>query len=143
VAPVLGAAVAIFCWGLRPFDWIAGWATKGRAQSASPARSREVSAAEIFVWAVTGIAASLSHLAADVVFSGNSSLADWELKLLWPMSNRGWVCPLVPWGDVGATLIFIAGMFAMARFRQNVQSISCATLLLVAIYIVLRGSIGG
>ena len=142
VAPVLGAATAIFCWGFRPFDRLARLSTKGQRAAEQQSGSQEVSAREVLLWIFTGVVASLSHLAADLVFSGSRDLSDWELQLLWPITSRGWVYPLVPWGDVGTTLIFIAGMFAMARFRRQVRPIACGTLVAVVAYIVIRGLIG-
>lgn len=91
------------------------------------------------VWSTVSILAALSHLAADVVFSGGRGLPDWSLKLFWPFSERGVVYPLVPWGDVGVTLVFVIGMFAMYRWRAHVSGIAGGTLGLVVLYAVLRG----
>ena len=70
-------------------------------------------------------------------------LTDWELPLLWPFSRQGFVFPLVPWGDAGATLIFAGGMFAMVRWPQRLQTVAVTTLLLVVIYVVVRGVLAG
>ncbi|MHC4400547.1 MAG: metal-dependent hydrolase [Planctomycetota bacterium] len=96
-------------------------------------------ASEMGVWVAVGVLASLSHLPADLVFSGHSELSDWGLALLWPFSDRVWAYPMVPWGDVGVTLIFIAGMFAMIRWQSRVSMIARGTLVLVVAYIVVRG----
>ncbi|MHB8862831.1 MAG: metal-dependent hydrolase [Pirellulaceae bacterium] len=93
------------------------------------------------VWSSVSLLATLSHLAADVVFSGGHGLPDWELKLFWPFSERGIVYPLVPWGDVGVTLVFVAGMFALYRWRDQARWIAGATLALVVLYAALRGAI--
>ncbi len=97
----------------------------------------------LMVWILVGILAALSQLPADMVVSGTATLSDWELKLLWPFSNRGWVFPMVPWGDVGITLVFVVGMFAMLRWRSRVQSIAVVALTFVAVYIAARGTLGG
>jgi hypothetical protein len=83
--------------------------------------------------------ASLSHLAADLLYSGHAKLSDWGIQLLWPWSDHSFALSMVPWGDVGTTLIFVAAMFAMVRWPSRLQSIAVLSLLLVAGYIVLRG----
>jgi hypothetical protein len=95
----------------------------------------------LMVWILVAIVAAMSQLPADMVVSGTATLPDWELKLLWPFSDRGWVFPLVPWGDVGCTLLFVAGMFAMLKWRSRVQSIAIATLTCMVLYIALRGTL--
>jgi hypothetical protein len=95
------------------------------------------------VWSTVSVIATLSHLAGDVVFSGGAGLPDWQLKLFWPFSERGFVYPLVPWGDAGVTLLFAAGMFAMYRWRARVSLIAGAILGMVVLYAVLRGTIIG
>lgn len=95
----------------------------------------------LMVWILVAVLATLSQLPADTVVSGSATLSDWELKLLWPFWNRGWVFPMVPWGDVGISVVFVAGMFAMLRWRSRVQSIAVMTLTGVVFYIVVRGTI--
>jgi len=92
---------------------------------------------EYAVWCLTSAAAALSHLAADLVFSGAAGLADWELQLWWPFSQQGYVYPLVRWGDVGVTLIFVVGMFAMVRWQRHVRHIAAVTLGGVVLYAML------
>jgi hypothetical protein len=93
------------------------------------------------VWLAIAVLAALSHLAADLVYSGAEGLSDWELKLLWPFSNRGFVYPMVRWGDAGATIIFVIGMFAMLRWKPRTQPLASATLACVIGYIALRGTL--
>jgi hypothetical protein len=92
-----------------------------------------------FVWLGVGVFAALSHLPADLVFSGGYGLPDWELKLLWPISHEGFVYPMIPWGDVGVTIVFAAGMFAMVRWPAKIQGLACSALLLMVAYVVIRG----
>jgi hypothetical protein len=40
---------------------------------------------------------------------------------------------------MGVTVIFVAGMFAMIRWRSSVQGLAWLTLLLIAAYMALRG----
>ncbi|MDR2643010.1 MAG: metal-dependent hydrolase [Planctomycetaceae bacterium] len=89
------------------------------------------------VWLCIAVVASLSHLAADVVSSGAEGLPDWELKLLVPFSDRGFIYPLHSWGDVGVTLIFVSGMFAMLKWKSKTMLIARLTILAVITYIIL------
>lgn len=81
----------------------------------------------VFVWILVAILAAMSQLPADMVVSGTATIPDWELKLLWPFSDQGWVYPLVPWGDVGITFVFIAGMFAMLKWQAQLSLDSATT----------------
>ncbi len=72
-----------------------------------------------------------------MIFSGTATLGDWELKLLWPFSDRGFVYPLIPWGDIGVTLLFVTGMFAMLRWKTRTAWIARLTLLVAVGYIAL------
>ena len=96
-------------------------------------------AAEAGLWMLVAVAAMLSHLVGDMVVSGTAQLPDWELQLLWPFSDRGWVFPLVPWGDPGITLVFVGGMFAAVYWRSRLQPIGAVTLLLVTAYLAIHG----
>lgn len=104
----------------------------------SPIR-RRFRASELAVWIAVGAAASLSHLAADLVFSGHARLADWGLTLLWPFSDRQYVFPMVRWGDAMPTVIFVVGMLAMVRRPDKIERIARLTLVAEIGYIVLRG----
>jgi membrane-bound metal-dependent hydrolase YbcI (DUF457 family) len=82
-----------------------------------------------------GLIASLSHLPADLVYSGHPQMSSWPIQLLWPFSAKGWVWPLVAWGDITTTLIFVAEMFALYRWPTRAQVIAVMTLLAVHSYI--------
>jgi hypothetical protein len=58
--------------------------------------------------------------------------------LLWPFSERSWVYPIVPYGDLGATGIFIAEMFALYRWPARATTIAWISLPLVLIYVAAR-----
>ena len=94
---------------------------------------------DLGIWVLVGIVASLSHLGADLVYSGHAKYSDWGLKLLWPFSDRDFVHPMVPWGDIGAAAILSAGMFAMPARPSRVQTIAGTTLVAVLAYIAGRG----
>jgi hypothetical protein len=88
----------------------------------------EATAGAGLAWVLTGAVASLSHLPADMVYAKHPALAVWPIPLLWPFSERGWAYPIVPWGDIGATLIFITEMFALYRWPRQAQRIAGAAL---------------
>ena len=82
--------------------------------------------------------AAISHLLADTLVSGTATLPHWEVRWAWPFSDRGWVFALVPWGDPGMTIIFVAGTFAALRWKAQCGWIAQGTLACVACYMVGR-----
>jgi hypothetical protein len=84
------------------------------------------------------VVAALAHLPADLVVSGTADYSDWRVQLLWPLSNRGWIYPRVPWGDIGITLIFAAGVMFMVMRPRKIRWIAAASLVAVVAYIALR-----
>jgi membrane-bound metal-dependent hydrolase YbcI (DUF457 family) len=91
------------------------------------------------LWLVVGVVAAYSHLLADVAFSIGNGQPIWGVPLLWPFSDKAYAYPLLRWGDIGATLIFAASMFAMLRWPTRIQAIAVGSLIAVAGYIVVRG----
>jgi hypothetical protein len=87
------------------------------------------------VWLAAGLMAGYSHLLADFFYSGHPSMRTWGLPLLWPFSEETWARPTVAWGDLGATLIFIASMFALYRWPRRGQPIGWLTLTAVSAYV--------
>lgn len=104
--------------------------------------ARTHSLAALTVWVLVGIAATYSHLLADLVFSHGAGLPEWRLPLLWPFSQTTWAWPLAPWGDAGTTIVLAVGMFAMLRWPARIQPLAAGTLFAAAGYIGLRGLIG-
>ena len=91
------------------------------------------------VWICACMAAALTHPLADMIVSGAEGLTDWEVPIFWPFSHRGFVCPLIPWGDVGVLLIFTAAIFAMLRWRPRTRQIALCALLAAGLYAIVRG----
>ncbi|MFH1268933.1 MAG: metal-dependent hydrolase [Planctomycetota bacterium] len=146
VCVLLGAAVAALDYRFSLASRVkesAGKRLRLFASDAAPPKREAFRADAVAVWIVTGVLASLSHLVADLVFSGHAVLSDWGLRLFWPFSDRAWAFPMVSWGDPGVTLIFAAAMFAMIRWRERLQVISALTLALVLGYVGIRAAIGG
>lgn len=141
---VLGVVVASLDYHysliVRAREFVGRWLRLFASKETSPVRS-VFCVREAAIWVVVGVAASLSHLAADVVFSGHEVLSDWGLRLLWPFSDRVWAYPLVSWGDPTVSLIFATSMFAMVRWPSRLQTTAAVTLSLVLGYIGVRGMI--
>lgn len=95
----------------------------------------------LITWMLVAITSALSQIPADAVVSGGQGLGDWPIKVLWPVSDVEVVYPMVPWGDPGITIVFCIGMLVAARTRDRLQLIAGATLLSVAGYILIRGSL--
>jgi membrane-bound metal-dependent hydrolase YbcI (DUF457 family) len=131
---VLAAALAGALTGA--VGYLAQRSTRVRRALAPPYRPHTPGAPA--AWVVVGIVAALSHLPADVLFSGTPE-ANWPVPLFWPFSDRGYAVPLVPWGDLGATLIFIAGMFALYRWPSHARLVAALLLLALSGYLCLRG----
>lgn len=91
------------------------------------------------VWVAVGVVAALSHLPADLIYSGGAGLPDWPVPLLWPFSHRGYAYPMVPWGDLGVTLLFVGEMFALYRWPRSARAVAALALAAGAVYLVLRG----
>jgi hypothetical protein len=112
-------------------------------QPMSPAMAVPPLSAQTFcVWVVVGILAGLSHLPADVIYGGGESGLSWPVPLLWPFAERGWVVPLLSWGDFGPTVVFLMEMFALYRWPRRGQLLAWLTLLLLAGYLVVRWLMG-
>jgi membrane-bound metal-dependent hydrolase YbcI (DUF457 family) len=109
--------------------------------SDSPASDAAGSRA-IVLWLLTGIVASLSHLAVDLLYSSHSRMRNWPLQLLWPFSARHFAFPVIHWGDVGATIVFVIEMFALYRWPTRAQLIACVSLVAVSAYLLLRAITG-
>lgn len=104
--------------------------------------AEEFSTSSFLLWLLLGAVASLSHLAADLFYSWYPNEGVWPLPLLWPFSRRAWAVPVVAWGDLGATVIFVAEMFALYRWPGRAQRIAVCALALVAGYVGLRAGLG-
>ncbi|MBN2293430.1 MAG: metal-dependent hydrolase, partial [Pirellulales bacterium] len=144
VAGLLGAVTGWLCYRFDFFTKIQQAAARKWplfATAEPDLASGQHSPRESLVWIAVGLIAAYSHLLADLLFSAGDSLPVWHIPLFWPFSHAGFACPMVPWGDVGTTVIFALGMIFMARRPRYIQSTAICTLLLVALYIMLRGSL--
>jgi membrane-bound metal-dependent hydrolase YbcI (DUF457 family) len=91
-------------------------------------------------WVTVCFFAALSQIPADAVVSGGKGLSDWALQPFWPFSRQPLIYPLIPWGNVGVTIIFAIGMLLMVRWKKSLQPIAITTLTLVIVYIIAWGT---
>ncbi len=92
---------------------------------------------DLTVWMVLGVLVSLSHVLTDLAYSGRAFTAEWPVALLWPLSNRRWACPLVPWADRGMTLILGSSLAAACVRPAEARVISVFGVVAAAGYVVL------
>jgi membrane-bound metal-dependent hydrolase YbcI (DUF457 family) len=113
----------------------------GRWQAFALPEDRETSAhpGDWLLWPLVGVLAAYSHLLADVFFSAGRDGQIWKVPLLWPFSDSAFAYPLVYWGDVGVTLIFVVEMFALLRWRAWSRSIASCSLALAIGYMAASG----
>ncbi|NUQ63232.1 MAG: metal-dependent hydrolase [Pirellulales bacterium] len=141
-AALLGAIIAALEYR---FGWIAGAGRRLSSKLKLPESGRVgvgFTARTLGGWGAwlgVGTAASLSHVATDMLFSGHATLSDWGIRLLWPFSERAWVYPMVSWGDPAVSILFAAGMLAMAWRPERVQRTAAVTLAAVIAYVFIRG----
>ena len=84
-----------------------------------------------FIWISVAIFGALSQIPADIVVSGGKGLTDWALRPFWPFATTEFVYPLIPWGNIGVTLIFSFAMIAHASRPRLVQPIAILALVLM------------
>jgi hypothetical protein len=108
---------------------------------AAPQPPPPSSAHALAVWVVVGVLAGLSHLPADVIYGSSPGAGSWPVPLLWPFSPRGWSLPLLGWGDLGPTLVFIGEMFALYRWPARAQLLAWLALLAVLGYLAIRWAV--
>jgi LexA-binding, inner membrane-associated putative hydrolase len=115
---------------------------RANEDSAAPL-SPSASVATFAVWASVGIVAGLTHLPADIVFNGGAGLTPWPVPVFWPFDRRGWAVPIVPWGDITVTLLFVAEMFSLYRWPGRDRSIAALTLAAASAYLLVRWLLAG
>ena len=141
---LVAAAAAVFLATLLyRFDllgWVRCWLS--RRWSAIPAENQTGppvrSCGRWALWTAVAVVANYSHLVADIAYSTGRNLSAWGVPLYWPFSVRSWTFPSVQWGDVTATLILAAAMFAMLRWPARAADRRRQSVGLVVGYILLR-----
>jgi membrane-bound metal-dependent hydrolase YbcI (DUF457 family) len=96
---------------------------------------RPFSRRDLAAWVALGVLAGLTHVLADLVYSGRRMSPDWPVALLWPFTERGWAFPLVPWADWGVTLILAGGLAAACCRPRSARALAAVTLLATVGYV--------
>jgi membrane-bound metal-dependent hydrolase YbcI (DUF457 family) len=139
VASLLSVLVGGCAHGLNRagwFDRLGNRLLPNRAASSQPRAPGTLA-----LWVGAGVVAGLSHLLADFFYAGHGNSQSWPLQLLWPFSTRGWAYPILPWGDLGATILFIVEMFLLYRWPSQARPIAWGALAAVVLYVGVRGII--
>lgn len=92
----------------------------------------------LFPLILIGLVFQCLHLICDITVSGGQGLSDWHVKPFWPINDAGYVFPLIPWGDVGPTVIMMPGMIGIAKMG-HARRIATLALCLLCIYMLSRG----
>ncbi len=92
----------------------------------------------ILVLIFVGIGFQTLHLVCDMVVSGGQGMSNWPVKPFWPIWQVGYVYPLIPWGDIGPTVVMMAGIIGIAKFGRD-QLVATLTLILLVAYMCFRG----
>lgn len=79
-----------------------------------------------------------AHLPCDMVVSGGEGLSDWLVFPFWPFLDWGFVYPLIPWGDIGPTVILMLGAIAIVKVPKRIKMVSLVSLLLLCFYLISR-----
>jgi hypothetical protein len=108
----------------------------------SPLPTEPFAASTPSVWVAVGVLAALLHLPADLIYGSAPGVKDWPLKPLWPFSPREWAWPVLAWGDLVPTALFVAEMFALYRWPARARLVAALTLLVMAGYIAVRWALG-
>lgn len=85
------------------------------------------------------VCAQVLHWPCDMVVSGGNGLSDWSIQPWWPFSNAAYVFPLIPWGDVGPTVILMIGIIGIAKRTDQLTLIARLTIVALCVYLVARG----
>jgi len=90
------------------------------------------------IYFLVAFLAQLVHIPCDMVVSGGEGLSDWAVCPWWPMSSAAYVYPMIPWGDIGPTVILMLGIIAGAKWPSRVSVASSVTLIGLVGYLVVR-----
>jgi hypothetical protein len=136
---LLVGGVGLLCHhSVRVRNYTLYWLHKIGEASKETSADPSFSAHTLAVWLIVGGLAGLCHLPADLIYSTSPPVVDWSIPLLWPFSEREWSFPIVSWGDLGPTVIFLVEMFALARWRRHAQLLAWIALIALAGYLTVR-----
>ena len=135
------ASSIILGWTQVRFEWIqsiGAYAVHFLPSEVKRFQSSSQSPIPLSVFIFVGIGFQSVHLVCDMVVSGGQGLSNWPVKPFWPFRQIGYVYPLIPWGDIGPTIIMMAGIIGIAKIGRA-HLLSMLTLLVLIIYLLFRG----
>lgn len=139
---LLIVATSIFLgWTQARFEWIQRIGTYAIKFLPSEVKRSQPSwylPIPLLVFIFVGIGVQVLHLVCDMVVSGGQGLSNWPVKPFWPIWQIGYIYPLIPWGDVGPTVIMMAGIIGIAKFGRD-QFVAILTLIFLVTYLFFRG----
>lgn len=144
---LLSIAIASFILGFTQmrWDWLGRLANRFQktfsqwsSNISSPTPSWLSGSVGGIVFTGIGFCAQLLHLPCDMVVSGGQGLSDWAIQPWWPFSNAAYVYPMIPWGDVGPTVLLMVGIISIAKLGSQSTRISWITLIALCGYLGLR-----
>ncbi|MBL8869668.1 MAG: metal-dependent hydrolase [Planctomycetaceae bacterium] len=137
----------MLAWTQHHFRWIqwfgqtiGRWLPQLNSASGSANISTDTCSAPI-PWSMlllVAIGVQLIHLPCDMVVSGGNGLSHWEVYPFWPVNDQGFVYPMIPWGDVGPTIIMMLGVIGMAKWPAATRKLALATLGTLLLYLLIR-----
>ena len=135
---ILGCTQAAFDWIGALGRWASAWLPKAipTAPETGRAWTGSIGAA---AFSGVSLVVKFLHLPCDMVVSGGDGLSVWAIKPWWPFSSAAYVYPLIPWGDVGPTLILMTGIIVAAKRPARISTISTLTLIALCVYLLVRG----
>lgn len=141
---ILGATQARYHWLEQIWHRIQAMRNHGRCHedrdsNSKPSTSKTTVVMAVILFSAIAFLAQAIHLPCDMVVSGGNGLSDWLIQPFWPFSNGGYVYPLIPWGDVGPTVIMMGGIIWIAKNSSRASLISLATIVVLCVYLVARG----
>lgn len=144
--PVIVLSSALLAWTQFQYHWIER--VSYRLSKYLPRESRAVISAPVRKTSFTalflvGVVSQSLHLPCDMVVSGGHGLSDWLVFPFWPFVDSGFVFPLIEWGDAGPTIMLMLGAIGIAKMPERIRMIACTSLLVLCIYLAVRGFLRG
>ncbi|MEZ6048772.1 MAG: metal-dependent hydrolase [Planctomycetaceae bacterium] len=143
---VIGITSLLLAWTQARYHWIERAARKVKkilpAETEATLNQPEREISLLPLMGVLFLFQSL-HLVCDLVVSGGHGLSDWHVLPFWPFSDTGYVFPLIPWGDVGPTVILMIGTITLAKMPNRTRTVAGLTLVMLCGYLVGRGLMRG
>lgn len=130
----------LLAWTQSKYGWLESLRRRlSRFLPPTSYRAGDVTAPSLQILFAYAFVSQALHLPCDMVVSGGNGLTDWQVKPFWPFSDQGRMYPLIPWGDVGPTIILMCGAIALAKLPTHARWVSFATLGVLCTYLLVRG----